>query len=171
MTGTARRFGLLDAVVLMAALALAFYLVRICLYETAPILKHRSALRLSFAVRITHDVYAACIAALGGAMIVLRLRRPRPRLMDVLRQPGFAGCIASTLVFGTCILSTMPNQDVSSVLFLASIANAYVITGVWFAVLYANFWHPEHGWIDRMARVVCVSWLVLPFVRCLCLAT
>jgi len=157
-------------VVLVAALAAGCYLARTSFYETIPLLKHRSAFRFPLVFRVVHDVFAAFVAALSAAMIILRLRRPRPRLPDVLQQPGFLGCFVGTLVFGTCIVSMASEQPLSSVLFMASIANAYSIVAAWFAILLAGFWYPEPGWIDRMARILCLFWLGAPFLLSLGLA-
>jgi hypothetical protein len=150
----------------MAALAVAFYLARTSLYEAGPLVKHRSILRFPLVCRVVHDVFAAFVIALCAAMIVVRLRRPRPTLPQVFRQPGFIGCIASTLVSGMCIL-TMAERGISNAFFLASMANAYAIVAAWFAVLFVGSWNPEPGWIDRMARSLCVFWLIAPFVLCL----
>jgi hypothetical protein len=167
MGATARRFGLLDAVILMAALAAGFYLARACWYETFAPTKLPPIVRSPFVFRAVHDECAVCVAALSAAMLILRLRRPRPLLPQVFQQPGFVGCLATTVVLGMCIVNKVPERSISSIVLVASIANAYSIVAAWFAVLFAGSWNPEPGWIDRMARTLCVFWLVAPFVLCL----
>jgi hypothetical protein len=170
MVARARHFGILDAAILVAAVAAGCYLARTYYQEIVPLVTPRSVRRLPFVFRIIHDGCAALVAVLSAAMIVLHLRKPRPPIRGALEQPGLVGCIASTLVFGLCILTKLPNRSLSSVLLVASIGSAYAITAAWFLMLFADFWNPGPGWIDRIARFLCISWLILPFVVCLGLA-
>lgn len=165
-----RRFGLLDAVVLMAALGVGFWLARVGYHESLLLRSHPRNFRASLVFRLAHDLSFPCIGALSAAMIVLRLRRPRPPFADILRQPGFVGCAATTLVFAACLVSKAPDCSVTGIVFVASFANAYLIIAAWFAVLFGGCLSPEPGWLDRMARVLCISGLFSPFLLCLGLA-
>jgi hypothetical protein len=170
MSMETRKFGLLDAATFIAALAAGFYLARIAFYEIVPLLPNSRVLRVPFVCRVVHHEFAACAAPLGAAMISLRLRRPRPDFSEVLAQPGFAGCIASTIVFALCLLNAAPDGSLSRALFLASIANAYAIVAAWFATCFGGPWNSQPGWIDRIARMVCIFWLVSPFLLSLSLS-
>jgi hypothetical protein len=82
-----------------------------------------------------------------AAFLVIRLRRPRPELRDVVRQPG----TAAVLVLGGWIVVSLPIAmvcdarilPVFQLLFVASVPTA------WLVLRWTGHWRSEPGWIDR----------------------
>jgi hypothetical protein len=88
-----RRFTLVDAMVLIAATAIAMVLMRPLLEEMRPLGVHSlgDALRLGSTVSVTLEPMALTLSLAVG---LLRLREPRPRLRRAFRQPGMVACMA-----------------------------------------------------------------------------
>jgi hypothetical protein len=92
-----RKFTLLDAMVLIAAVAVALFPIRFLLGEIGHFTVEWSATQiwsLGFAV----DAMLCPLAlALSPALRVLRWRRPRPGFARIFRQPGMAACTAAVV--------------------------------------------------------------------------
>src|SRR5262245_26651114 len=88
-----RRFTVIDAMVLIAATAVALVLMRPLLEEMRLLAVHPlgDALRLGLTVSVLLEPMALTLSLAVG---LLRLREPRPRLRRVFRQPGMATCMA-----------------------------------------------------------------------------
>ena len=88
-----RRFTVIDAMVLIAATAVALVLMRPLLEEMRLLGVHSpgDALRLGLTVSVILEPMALTLSLAVG---LLRLREPRPRLRRVFRQPGMAACMA-----------------------------------------------------------------------------
>src|SRR6478752_1290575 len=78
-----RSMKMIDAMILVAALAVAFALIRI----TLPVkdVPPKVVLFLNGMVLVVD-----CLTASSVACLAIRLRRPHPRLRRLARQPGFA---------------------------------------------------------------------------------
>jgi hypothetical protein len=110
------------------------------------------------------------------AMIVIRLRGPRPRSRRVFRQPGMAAsCVVPLAVMAAILqISIMhiaafykPNE-----LTIGSGYNFFVsynticycgfgVAVAWIALAMTGCRRPEPGWIDRTGRLLGVCWIVL----------
>jgi hypothetical protein len=103
-----------------------------------------------------------------AAMIVIRLRRPRPRV--VRSQPGFIACVAvmASLLPGLAWFATIHHrpgfQRAQGFEQAWAIATQWTDTaglGAWFALFLARRWRPEPSWIDRMGRALGLYWIIL----------
>jgi hypothetical protein len=87
---------------------------------------------------------------------ILRLRRPRPPLRQLLRQPGFVGCMAIVLfTLLTVDLWFLARVDIPPWLNLVA-----VVLLVW-VTLTLPPWKAERGWTDRLGRLVGAFWVLL----------
>jgi hypothetical protein len=103
-----------------------------------------------------------------AAMIVIRLRRPRPRLIRF--QPGFVACVAVMvalfpgLVWFATICHRPGFQQASGFEQAWTISNQWTSTavpGAWLGLFLARKWRPEPSWIDRMGRALGLYWIIL----------
>src|SRR4051794_17949500 len=95
---------------------------------------------------------ASCfVSPLIPALLVARLRRPRPGLRRIIRQPGFVACVAlclSALIvvdgayFDLVLMPPMIGVLLPGITVLAS----------WIVLRSFRLWEPEAGWIDRLGR-------------------
>lgn len=89
------------------------------------------------------------------AFFVLRLRRPRPPLRALLRQPGTVAGLAMVfgLFWGTGgLLWLFPSKFDSMIAAPAAVGGAVVIA--WIALALTRRWKPEAGWVDLVGRVL-----------------
>ena len=181
MTGPdRRRFTVTDAMVLIAATALglasARALSRLALSTFGPDGAWADPINLAYSV-------AFCLSqSWTFALLLLRLRRPRPGRRDLFRQPGFAACAAVTL---TAILHVMRvltdgayrvfNQDPMTFLNYLAISVedtliynldevgldfAPAVMSVWLVQALGGVWESEPSWIDRCGRILGLFWVV-----------
>jgi hypothetical protein len=170
-----RRFTISDAIILVAATAIGLSQVRGILGElgtfnrsTWKLEQHLYALKL-FAVAVP------ILTAWTVAFLLLRLRRPRPGLRRLVRQPGMAACYA-VLVPLLIILAyavtislftgeSMYQPDTSfKPLFYNSEAMASAVLGAWLLLWLGGLGRAEPGWIDRMGRTIGVLWIARPLL-------
>jgi hypothetical protein len=173
-----RRFTLIDAMVLVAAVGVSFVLIRDYVQDS------RIARALSAALpdewgaadlwrRAT--VYAGIISplavALSLALFVLRIRRPRPSLRQALRQPGM---LASTVaVLGTGIFvakvllgewylyqtGTSMSRPLHWLWMMRLPWNGELVAVAWLLSWAGGLWRPEPSWIDRAGRILGAYWI------------
>jgi|GEM_PF-3248455 len=175
-----RAFRLSDAIILIAGAALALaagshllmlgagMLVRLCQEAAA----HRAdlfanwplfwrSIRDPLSNTLWYGFQAAEITLFGltPACFVLRLRRPRPPLLDLLRQPGTVALLA--MVFGLfwvtgALLVLFPGKVDSMT--AAPTAVGGTVAVAWVVLALSRRWRPEAGWVDRMGRLLgCAS--------------
>lgn len=114
------------------------------------------------------------------ALLIVRLRRPRPSWRRVARQPGTTACLAASLPIaasGAIIAGFLihyarmrelpaafwrefPGNLVEFLFFPAPFAGFSVLVA-WAMLGLQRQWRGERGWIDRAGRVLGVSWIVM----------
>jgi hypothetical protein len=173
-----RRFNLGDAMILVAAAAMALVLATESMVQLPNRLRvwtlaftsltglsgwafptvNRSGLAWFLAVQtlMVLEPLSAVFAALTLAVPVLRIRRPRPALRDLLRQPGFIACLA---IIAFCLVTVdlwfLTAYEVPfSVYVVAALFLGWVVLGV-------PPWKRERSWIDRLGRLVGAYWFVM----------
>jgi hypothetical protein len=120
------------------------------------------------------------MTALALAMLIIRLRSPRPR--RVFRQPGMvASCAAafsaaSVILQGVLIaliylVNTRFKEKFSEIYFtddfyfsifvIMKLLCGFGIATAWLALSLAGCWRPEPGWIDRAGILLGICWVVL----------
>jgi hypothetical protein len=170
-----RKFGLLDAMVLVAATALGAFSLRLSRFYGLEMLSFfevyfpgaQDSAYLGIALRLV----SPWLAALSAALLVLRLRRDRPPWTRLLRQPGLTASLAATaaMVAGgllaalTMALGGVPSADDLYLRVVPPITEraAVAVAAVWLVQATGRRWRPEPGWIDRAGRVVGACWVVV----------
>jgi hypothetical protein len=176
-----RRFGLGDRLILLAALALTLAALRAngwfdrlpgrlaFWWETSlDLLRIRTwnlggltrAQGLRFlAIQVTEEILVQLLSSvlfgLTLAQPVLRLRRPRPPLREVIRQSGLAACLGVILLSIVSVdILWMTGTDVT----------AWILPALPFALLWPICglypWRTEASWIDRLGRAVGWGWVI-----------
>jgi hypothetical protein len=175
----ARPFTLFDAMVLIAATAIAllpfrfFLSVFVGLSETLSV-----AHRIVEVVLVTDALMCPLALSLSLALWVLRLRQPRPGLPRVFRQPGMAASTAIlvylSLFMTATLISLFLNYFASGIfgshMFLTFNYLIFIVimpmslmgvsvSAVWIVLWLIGAWRPERSWIDRAGRVVGIYWV------------
>jgi hypothetical protein len=193
-TSQIRRCTLLDVMVLVAATATGFAIARTYSLELlANQLTHYPLLP-----RILLTIWSYLVAVLplpvmwSIGLFVLSLRRPRPLLRRLVRQPGFVACGAVTLVaairllgFFTLLARTIGNPrhfltmslDVFLNFSLTLVFNsAYfstsafglsvAVASAWLLLSVSGLWRSEPTWLDRAGRCLGVYWIAIIPLSC-----
>ncbi len=89
-------------------------------------------------------------------LLVLRLRRPRPELPGLWRQPGWCGCA------GAVVGVALGLAEEAVVEWPAPTVIAPAMAGLsWVVLLVTRRWSAEASWIDRAGRCLAVAWIVM----------
>jgi hypothetical protein len=89
------------------------------------------------------------------AFFLVRLRRPRPSLRDLLAQPGTVAALAMVfgLFWGTGgLLALFP--DTVDAMTAAPAAIGGAVAAAWGVLALSRRWKSERGWIDRVGRIL-----------------
>jgi hypothetical protein len=155
-----RRFTLLDAMALIVALAIGLALARAWFVAIEGGVDEDEQIRPGLATFL--------LLPFAPTLVLLRLRRPRPRLQRLARQPGFqaslAACTATAYLavrYGYCALLYWRDHinwypAVFEVRGLAITAVSVIVAWV---ALAAHGIRAEAGWLDRTGRVLGGSWI------------
>lgn len=172
-----RRFSISDIIILVPAAALGSLILRSYLPG--------HALQLGYLSRSTTDTWGlwrlyawahgpgSCfVIPMMAAVIVMRLRRPRPRRSRLIGQPGFVACLAvmASLPPGLADVATIYHrpgfQRAGGFEQVWAVATQWVDTAVlgsWIALALSRRWRPEPSWIDRMGFALGLYWVLLLF--------
>lgn len=172
---TRRRFTLLDALVMIAALGVSMAVFRI--KEKVPDFyldmsdpwPNPTAILIARIVREIQGnlgTVQLCLIPPTIAVLALRLRSPRPRFRRLARQPGWVACVMaslSSLVAGLLLLSCMAMNGADWGRFLIRSLWAYngpTVAGAWILLAMSGRWKSEASWIDRMGRLLGLGWVL-----------
>lgn len=103
------------------------------------------------------------------ALVIIRLRKPRPSLRRLARQPGFIACVAAVLgiLLGALIavpflLDGLGYDDWG---LLAAFPIGHAVAASWLTLVLNRRWRPVPDLFDRAGRVFGVFWIfTLPFI-------
>ena len=114
----------------------------------------------------------------SALVLALRLRRPRPPIRRIARQPGASACFAAVtyglsfdldVVIHQTILWRWPgprpheSRSIEQwIWFLTEPPSAcftFMIPIIWSILALGRCWHPEPGWIDRSGRLLGLAWI------------
>ncbi len=169
-----RKFTLLDLMVLVAATAVGTALWRAYDPESLP-------LSTNVVVDLSVDLYyrvsraALILEPWTVALLVLRLRRPRPRFHLIMGQAGTAASVAAILIPIVVNLPhlvsvalgpigpmrAVPWRDV--IYFLPRSCGSGVASA-WLILALSGHWRTEPSWIDRLGRALGVGWIMVMVV-------
>jgi hypothetical protein len=113
-----------------------------------------------FALVIDSLLLRTLCPVLLGLMIaqpLLRLRRPRPPISEVVRQSGFAICIIGIAL--VCLLLSMGDWWFTGLALTLGMTRVIVLFMIW-PLLGLRPWHTEPSWIDRLGRGVGLGWIM-----------
>jgi hypothetical protein len=97
---------------------------------------------------------------LTPALLVARLRRPRPALRRMACQPGFVACAA--LCLATLLEVDLSFLQLATIPAPASIAlPGAAVVASWTLLASLRLWRPEASWVDRAGRIVGAYWLAM----------
>jgi hypothetical protein len=171
-----RRFGLSDGMILMAGLALAlaegvhlwgllagrlvglgwdvYAIVADLPWRGRPL---RAALRDDFRNTLWYGTQVAESLLFGftPAWIVLRLKRPRPARMVLLRQPGTVAVLA--MVFGAfwitgALVTLFPVAFQDGNAMPSAVGGSVAVA--WGVLAVGRMWESDPGWIERLGRLL-----------------
>lgn len=164
---TARRFVLLDAMILIAATAFGLSIVRsqpVVFLNRPEILGGSRVLEGLLNRTVTIEpLLMMCTLA----WLILALRTPRPRLRRLARRPGFVACCAATVAFALgaplCGVPIWTEAEYAVtfsywVEMLSSMIGAGVAAS-WALLALGRRWRTEPSWIDRGGRFLGALWI------------
>ena len=109
------------------------------------------------------------------AVLLLRLRHPRPARRRLARQPGTVACVAAASVAGagglalllvlTAKFYTRAEPVALTDRFVARLLEGMApsmglgVLVAWLMLVLNKTWRPEPSWVDRMGRVVGAFWV------------
>ena len=161
-----RPFTIVDAMILIAATAVGLGVTRdwtepflmdmLRVYEVPP---------ASGLVNTAEAVLTPITLYWTIAVVGIRLRRPRPSLRRLGRQPGLVACLAvilATLIHFSLtrywvLFSGKARPGEVSTLLMNLSPSHLVAPGVavaWMVLAVSSRWRPDPGWIDRLGRSV-----------------
>jgi hypothetical protein len=187
-----RPFGITDAMILVVAAAAALSVNRLNWLNFVE--WWRQPLDAEDSIEHVLDLVTPHLAAATIAMLVMRMRSPRPPLRRLARQPGTVACmvalsmllvIAGWVGFTTAtgrvfefsehIVKAGRHGEEASVgyplypfsgRFFVVYGDriGFAVAGAWFSLWLAGRWQPEPTWIDRLGRAMAWLWLILTLV-------
>jgi len=112
------------------------------------------------------------LAAWTTAVLLLRFRRPRPRVRRALSQPGATACVAATVVnavqavwIGSLLAAGSRFIDLSSVFAGYAQQVSFGVLAAWTVLAASGRWRNEPTWIDRAGRVMGVAWILITAIH------
>jgi hypothetical protein len=166
-----RRFGLLDVIILGAATAIGLALVRAWWHDGDFLVIPPISKWGFFEVRVLIlGPVALLLSVWSFALIMLRLRRPRPRWIRLMRQPGMAASCAVAVILAFEALRSLVIlwkngpagwPDVPGYWRATQPLIPYGVAGTWFTLALAGRWRAEPSWVDRLGRSLGVFWIIL----------
>jgi hypothetical protein len=178
-----RRFGLGDGLILMIALALSLERFRALKWfgsqlETIRWLWQgigfyggwgtwpsdvltRQQLPTAMVARFTVELLRSLCPVLLGLTVaqpLLRLKRPRPPLWRVVRQPGLVICLLGVTLVG--MLLFMGDWWFTGTALALPLTRGTMLLMLW-PLLALPPWQAEASWVDRLGRVVGWGWIAV----------
>jgi hypothetical protein len=169
-----RRFSLADAMVLVAATAPGFLLIRTAvtlgLFNLTPNPKAPPGRDFINSLSVSS---ASLLGGVTLAILVLSLHRPRPNLREVIGRPGFVACAAVVaasflpLVHFVIGATTLSATGLSVELYFnntlarLTLNAGQMIIGAWIALALLGRWRLGPTWKDRLGCVLGACWIMV----------
>ena len=184
-----RRFGVSDALILVASIAIGLAWTRHYLgteegWESYPYPESVDFLGYLIVplwmrpaiwwVRASYHLVA--VVTLG--MLVLRWRRPRPSIHRLSRQPGVVACAAALLAMGAELVAKIPSAsesikattgfrwDLDCIIYseywdMTGPSESLAVAVAWLMLGWSGRWRREPGWIDGAGIGLGIFWLAV----------
>jgi hypothetical protein len=181
-----RRLTLVDGMALIAATAVGLGAMRARSGDLSPMLEMVSnvaSLKEVFGLVVEVTFFGfPLFATWTVALLILRLRAPRPSRRRLACQPGAMALASATLVvalrlleYALMVLETVAlwGSDWSfaavsraiNVLYAnmteADTSPGLAVAAAWLTLIVGGRWRPEPTWIDRAGRLAGLAWLLL----------
>jgi hypothetical protein len=162
-----RKLTLADGMIVIAALAAWFALIRM----TLPLGRYSPSVTLNLLFPVVDS-----LAPLSVTWLAIRVRQPRPCLRRLARQPGFAACAVlavTTTMIGVAglVLNAFHDgwirPDIMVLWLIAAHCVGFAVVGSWLTLLLVGCWRPGPDWFDRTGRalaVVSILWLLTSWI-------
>jgi hypothetical protein len=174
-----RRFNVADAMILIAATAVALASVQ---FQGLPwILAEKWFPPKDNALHPPEDgdlaaLISSLLVAWSIAVVILRFQRPRPSRRRLFIQPGFMACATACAMMAMLCLDEYRDHIFVYRTFTAPyvqyavainyrISISFATAGIWLLMLICRRWHAQPSWIDRAGRVVGACWIILIPIR------
>ncbi len=163
-----RPFGLGDAMILIVALALGLALAGPGIIvvadgiRTIPLKQFRTLAGAVSLGRFLNVIVLNFLFFLIPACLILRIRRPRPTLRALIRQPGFAACAAPVafVLVSLPLAFFAPSGLAGQVIEIGGqVLAALAAPLAWVVLIAARRWNPEPSWVDRLGRILGALWM------------
>jgi hypothetical protein len=181
-----------DLLVLIAASAATMGLYGWCYppLEAWPIWRMRLSSYSEVVVFSTAMIYFGwpVLVACTPALAAIRLHGARPRMVRLMCQPGTVGCFTALGFLATTGLVSWPVRDAVFLTIPALPAHlsradrseltmaicrsntgvGYAVLAAWLILAFGGRWRPERGWIDLLAWLLGVGWVVWSAAYTIC---
>ena len=116
------------------------------------------------------------LAAWSIAVLLIRLRRPRPDRGDLANQPGWNASVVATIFLLMLSMQAFASEkfrwSTMTWAYASDLSDAVgpAVAGAWWVLVFSGRWRREPGWIDRLGTILGACWLFLiafRFVRTL----
>jgi hypothetical protein len=165
-----RRFNILDAVLLVAAIAVGLALCRTKLTNFLP--PPPRGLLLPDRFRYARDSLlnvAPVLCACTGGCLILRLRRPRPPARLLADFPGSSAVVAASCVIAlqTALMvleiigGARPDFVITPFSHNFYSNPGFAVVGAWSVVIVGGRWRFERSWIDWLGFALGLAWIGL----------
>jgi len=169
---TRRRITLLDLVILVAATALGFALLRVCITGLgAQTLSRRAGAGTAGYITTAETYASALLAPWSLAVLVLSLRGPRPSFQRLARGPGFIASAAATtgvaLYLTLCLAQSAMGKLTLNPGSIWRITDAFalyaslMVAGSWLSLALGARWRMETSWVGWAGRILGIGWIGL----------
>jgi len=162
-----RRFTLLDGMILVGGAAVGFAGARAGLEEY-----------YDYWFIEAHQFAGFTLMLASVLVLILRLRKPRPTLRRIARQPGAVACAAVVAVQVEGTINSLISDSITEewgrfsrldsaiwALLCDFVPTMVMVVPIcWVLLILLRRHRPERGWIDRSGRVVGWAWIVWSLV-------
>jgi hypothetical protein len=169
---TERRLNLVDGMIIVAATALGLAMSRArmtgLMTTRSPLFAPPGPWAKGLALAILDGLEASVPVLLTTtlAILAIRLRRPRPALLRLGREPGFVACVVAVPAILLCVVSAIPLVWARGASFAQGFSlldytpeGGFAVTGAWLALAVGRRWRPQPHWVDRLGRLVGIGWI------------
>jgi hypothetical protein len=161
-----RSVTVVDVMILVAATACAFALLRAAGWEILIPEGFSGRLLFIYFSQLCLSAYFALLSCWTFAFILIRFRKPRPRVRRLFREPGIVACSAAAaalIVVAAVELALLLARNPwfqKEIIFTRISAHAsFSALGGLVTLLLSGRWRAQKTWIDRLGRALGIGWI------------